>query len=152
MHHAAHAQLTIFREKMCHPNSARQPVKSAARVRSQVLDRESRREGGGGSVAKESGRGEKKERRKAREALLSVVVLYHFSKSFYLVLFPPPSLLFLLFVTSSFPPYHHLSLPLPFCLLRHEEHRICRGRGIRFHVYTQDGSDWPGLKPSQITP
>lgn len=94
----------------------------------------------------------KKERRKAREALLSVVVLYHFSKSFYLVLFPPPSFLFLLFVTSSFPPFHHLSLPLPFCLLRHEEHRICRGRGIRFHVYTQDGSDWPGLKPSQITP
>lgn len=24
--------------------------------------------------------------------------------------------------------------------------------GVRFHVYTRDGSDWPGLKPSQITP
>lgn len=45
LHHAAHAQLTIFREKMCHPNSARQPVKPTTRVRSQVLDRESRREG-----------------------------------------------------------------------------------------------------------
>lgn len=24
--------------------------------------------------------------------------------------------------------------------------------GIRFHVYAGDRSDWPGLKPSQITP
>lgn len=122
---------------------------------SQVLDREwegDEGEGEGGALSRRRTIEEKEERQKAREALLGVIVVYHFSKSFYPILFPPPLFLFLLSVTSSFPLLHRLSLPLPFCLLRHEEHRICRGRSIRFHVYTQDGSDWPGLKPSQITP
>lgn len=65
--------------------------------------------------------------------------------------FPASLLLFHLSATSLSSSV--VSLPLPFCLLRHEEHPYTpRGRGIRFHVYTQDGSDWPGLKPSQITP
>lgn len=87
LHHTAHAQLTIFREKICHPNSARQPVKPAARVhrKSSVEGRE-----GGDVVAKESGRRDGGRERKAREALLGVIVVYRFSKSYYPVLLPPP--------------------------------------------------------------
>jgi len=46
-----------------------------------------------------------------------------------------------------------LSLPLSFCLpsARRAQVHAARSGGIRFHVYTQNGSDWPGLKPSQIT-
>jgi len=114
---------------------------------SQVVDREF---GGGREHCRgeERSRGKRK-RRKAREGPIGCYRCVSFFKEFQL---RPLFILFFPSVTSPFPLFHRLSLPLPFCLLRHEEHRICRGRGIRFHVYTQDGSDWPGLKPSQITP
>lgn len=46
----AHAQLTIFREKIRRPNSARQPVKSAARVHREAAEPD------GGQVDGETGR------------------------------------------------------------------------------------------------
>lgn len=58
----AHAQLTIFREKIRRPNSARQPVKSAARVHREATEPDDGTSGREGTPIR---RAEKKQRRQA---------------------------------------------------------------------------------------
>lgn len=120
---------------------------------SQVLERESRE----GTLSRRravGGRGERK-RRKAREALLGVIVVYRFSKSFYSVFFTSPSLLFFLSATSSFPsppPPPSISSAAFLSPSAWRTSYMPRSGYKISRTYMQDGSDWPGLKPSQITP
>lgn len=77
------------------------------------------------------------------------LTLYRFSKRFF-----PPSVFSVTFFSALRLPFL-ISVYLFRCLFvsfgtKNMVHAAI-GR-IRFHVYTQDGSDWPGLKPSQITP
>lgn len=91
LHRGAHAQLTIFREKIRRPNSARQPVKTAARVH---RDRES-----GGHRDRERVKERTKERRakkkleKVREAYRAFYRCIVFQR----VSSPPPRLAFVSF-------------------------------------------------------
>lgn len=118
LHRAAHAQLTMFREKIYRPNSARQPVKPAARVHRE-LSIEIRRKG----ILSMEGKGWDE---KVREALSLCIVFQTVST---------PSSLFSFF--ASLPSIrdspllqHSISSAAPFCLLRHEEHRTRPAVGV----------------------
>jgi len=147
LHRAAHAQLTIVREKNLPSKFCATAHEARGSCSSRALDRES------GGTLSSSRRKAIEEEEEGTESAGGPIGCYRYV-SFFKEFLPRPLTIFFVSLLSirDFPLYYRLSLPLLFCLLRHEKHRIHRGRGIRFHVYTLDGSDWPGLKPSQITP